>query len=54
MKNKHTKLTVLGLAILAFATFPRTLHSYEEIVVKDGATIRGLDTTWALTLWRTP
>jgi len=41
MKNKHTKLTVLGLAVLAFATFPRTLHSYEEIVVKDGATIRG-------------
>ena len=34
MKNKHTKLTVLGLAVLAFATFPRTLHSYEEIVAK--------------------
>ena len=37
MKNKHTKLVVLGLAVLAFAaTFPWTLHSYEEIVVKDG------------------
>ncbi|HEX6438753.1 MAG TPA: hypothetical protein VF182_16565 [Candidatus Binatia bacterium] len=42
MKNEHTKLTVLGLAVLAFAMFPRTLHSYEEIVVKDGATIRGV------------
>jgi plastocyanin len=41
MKNKQKNLTSLGLAVLVFAMFPRMLHSYEEIIVKDGATIRG-------------
>ena len=42
MKNTQTKLTSLGLAVLVFAIFPRMLYSYEEIVVKEGATIRGV------------
>jgi plastocyanin len=41
MKNKQMTLTGLGLAILVFTIFPGTLHSYQEIVVQDGATIRG-------------
>jgi hypothetical protein len=41
MKNIHNKLIFFGLAAVLFATLPRTLMAYEEIVVKDGATIRG-------------
>ena len=41
MKNEKKKLASLGLAVLVMAMFPRLLHSYEEIIVKDGATIRG-------------
>ncbi len=40
MKNKQKKLTGLGLVVL-LVMFPRMIHSYEETVVKDGATIRG-------------
>ena len=41
MKNIQTKLNVLVLALGVFAIFPRMLYSYEEIVVKDGAIVRG-------------
>lgn len=41
MKNTQTKLNVLVIAVWVFAMFPRIVYSYEEIVVKDGATIRG-------------
>jgi plastocyanin len=41
MKNKIILLTGLSLAVLFCAASPRTLLAYEEIVVKDGATIRG-------------
>jgi len=41
MKNKQKKLTVLGVGALLLMMLPRMLHSYEEIIVKDGATIRG-------------
>lgn len=41
MKNEKKKLASLGLAVLVMAMFPRLLHSYEEIIFKDGATIRG-------------
>jgi plastocyanin len=41
MASKQKKLIGLSLAILLFATLPATLYAYEEIVVKDGATIRG-------------
>ena len=42
MKNTQTKLTNLGLAVLVFALSPQLLHSYDEIIVKEGATIRGV------------
>ena len=41
MKNTQTKWNVLVLAVGVFAMFPRLLYSYEEIVVKDGAIVRG-------------
>lgn len=41
MKITQTNLTVFGLAVLVFAMVPPMLHSYEEIVVKNGGTIRG-------------
>jgi hypothetical protein len=41
MKNKQKKLTALGVGALLLMMLPRMLHSYEEIIVKDGATIRG-------------
>jgi plastocyanin len=41
MKNKIILLTSLSLAVLLCAVFPRALPAYDEIVVKDGATIRG-------------
>lgn len=41
MKNTQTKLNVLVMALWVFAMFPRIVYSYEEIVVKDGATVRG-------------
>ena len=41
MKNKQEKLMALGLGALLLMLFPRVLYSYEEVIVKDGATIRG-------------
>jgi plastocyanin len=41
MKNEQKNLTGFVLAVLVFALVPRMLHSYEEIIVRDGATIRG-------------
>jgi plastocyanin len=41
MKTKQKKLSGLGLAALLFVALPGMLYAYEEIVVKDGATIRG-------------
>jgi plastocyanin len=41
MKTKLLKLASLGLVLLLFGVWPRALHAYEEIAVKDGATIRG-------------
>ena len=41
MKTKQKKLGGLGLAALLFVALPRMLYAYEEIVVKDGVTIRG-------------
>jgi hypothetical protein len=41
MKNIHDKLTLVGLAAVLLAALPCKLMAYEEIVVKDGATIRG-------------
>jgi len=41
MKTKQKKLGGLGLAALLFVALPRVLYAYEEIVVKDGAAIRG-------------
>jgi len=41
MKNKQKNLTALGVGALLLMMLPRMLHSYEEIIVKDGATIRG-------------
>jgi len=41
MKNKIILLTSLSLAVLLCAVFPRALLAYDEMVVKDGATIRG-------------
>ena len=40
MASKQKKLIVLGFVIL-FATLPVALYAYDEIVVKEGATIRG-------------
>lgn len=40
MKNRQKNLTGLGLVVL-LAMFPRMLYSYDETIVKDGATIRG-------------
>ena len=41
MKNKQKSLTAFGLGTLLLVVFPRVLYAYEEVVVKDGATIRG-------------
>jgi plastocyanin len=41
MNNQIVRLTVLTLAVLWCAIFPRGLLAYEELVVKDGGTIRG-------------
>jgi len=41
MKIKTAKLGGLGLALLVFMIFPMALPAYDEIVVKDGGTIRG-------------
>jgi plastocyanin len=41
MKNRLRALSRLGLAVGLLAIFPRVVYSYEEITVKDGATIRG-------------
>ena len=41
MKNKLIVLTGLSLTILLGAVLPRALLAYDEIVVKDGGTIRG-------------
>ena len=41
MNNKIIRLTGLTLALLLCAVFPGALLAYEEIVVKDGGTIRG-------------
>ena len=41
MKNIHDKLTLVGLAAVLLAALPCKLVAYEEIVVKDAATIRG-------------
>ncbi|HEY3153936.1 MAG TPA: hypothetical protein VGK65_19905, partial [Candidatus Binatia bacterium] len=40
MKTRQKKFN-LGLAALLFFLLPSMLHAYEEIVVKDGAKIRG-------------
>jgi hypothetical protein len=41
MNNIQAKLILGGLAAVLFAALPRTSVAYEEIIVKDGATIRG-------------
>ncbi len=41
MKIKPSKLINVGLAFLLFGTWPGALFAYEEITVKDGATILG-------------
>jgi hypothetical protein len=41
MKNILNKLTLAGSMGILLATLPATLMAYEEIGVKDGATIRG-------------
>ena len=41
MKNKIIPLTGLILAVFLCATLPRPVQAYEDIVVKDGATVRG-------------
>jgi hypothetical protein len=41
MKTKQKKLGGLGLAALLFVALPHMLYAYEEMVVKDGLTIRG-------------
>lgn len=41
MNTKHKKLVGFGLGVLLFVVLPSVLYAYEEIVVKDGATIRG-------------
>ena len=41
MKNIQKNLTCVGLAAVLFAMLPRALMAYEEIIVRDGATIRG-------------
>ena len=42
MKIKTAKLGGVGLALSLFAIFPVALFAYDEIVVKNGATIRGV------------
>lgn len=41
MKTKTAKLGGLGLAVSLFLLLPSKLSAYDEITVKDGATIRG-------------
>ena len=41
MKIKPSKLTAVGLAVLLFAAWSGLSFAYEEIAVKDGATLRG-------------
>jgi hypothetical protein len=41
MKTKQKKLRGFGLAALLFAALPGMLYAYDEILVKDGAIIRG-------------
>jgi hypothetical protein len=41
MRMKQSNLISLGLVALLIVLLPRMLHAYEEIVVKDGAKIRG-------------
>jgi len=41
MKHQIVNLRCLGLALSLFLLLPGRLHAYDEIVVKDGATIRG-------------
>ena len=41
MKTQTAKLGGLGLALSLFVAFPVALSAYDEVVVKDGATIRG-------------
>ena len=41
MKNKIILLTGFSLAVVLCVALPRALLAYDEIVVKDGGTIRG-------------
>ena len=41
MKIKQKKLGGLGLGALLFVALPQMLYAYEEVIVKDGATVRG-------------
>lgn len=41
MKNQITNLSGVGLAVALFLLLPSKLSAYDEITVKDGATIRG-------------
>src|SRR5678815_1953440 len=41
MKNKIINVSSMGLAILLFLLLPSNLYAYDEVTVKDGATIRG-------------
>ena len=41
LKIAKKKLSGFGLATLLFAALPAALYAYDEIAVKDGATIRG-------------
>ena len=41
MKNKIINVSRMGLAISLFLLLPSNLYAYDEITVKDGATIRG-------------
>jgi plastocyanin len=41
MNTKQNILVILALAALLIVLLPNMLHAYEEIVVKDGAKIRG-------------
>jgi len=41
MKNKIINVSSMGLAISLFLLLPSNLYAYDEITVKDGATIRG-------------
>ena len=41
MKKKIIKLSSISLTVSLFIVLPASLHAYDEIVVKGGATIRG-------------